>query len=173
MNIYLIGYRCCGKTTLGRALAHHIQWDFVDMDDRLVEEQGMSIAEMVRLQGWSGFRAAEHALLIRLTQSRQLVVGTGGGVVLEPANTAAMRSSGSVIWLRSRPETIGRRMSADSRTAGMRPALTEQGVMAEIETVLAQREPLYQAAAHFTVDTDTLSIDTWCEQMAVQLFGRS
>ena len=173
MNIYLVGYRCSGKTTLGRALAAHIGWGFVDMDAQLAAEQGLSIAEMVRRKGWPAFRAAERELLARLARISDQVVGTGGGVILDPANVATMRFSGKVIWLRCRPETIGRRMSADPLTVDQRPALTGKGVMAEIKSVLDEREPLYRAAADITVDTDEIDVARWCVEAARQIPGRA
>lgn len=166
MNIYLIGYRCTGKTTLGAALALHSGRRFVDMDARLAAEQGLSIAELVDRKGWPFFRAAESGLLARLAEEQALVVGTGGGVVLDPANAVAMHRSGKVIWLRCRPGTIRRRMSADPCTADQRPALTGKGVSGEIESVLAEREPLYRAAADFIVDTDEIDVELWCGRMA-------
>ena len=114
MNLYLIGYRCSGKTTLGRILADMLGWDFEDMDDRFVAEQGISISSFVRLNGWEVFRTLERALLGRISRQQGQVVGTGGGVVLDPFNIDTMRNSGKVIWLRTRPETVLRLIRADA-----------------------------------------------------------
>lgn len=173
MNIYLIGNRCCGKTTLGRALANHIGWCFVDMDDRLVTEQGISIAEMVGRDGWPAFRAAERNLLARLAVASDQVVATGGGVVLDPFNIATMRTSGKVVWLRCLAQTIDRRMAADPRSAALRPALTEAGRMEEIVSVLTERAPLYRSAAHITIDTDDIEPGLFCLRMAPLLLGQA
>jgi shikimate kinase len=163
MNIYLIGYRCTGKTTLGKVLARRLGWPFVDMDDALVAEIGMTIAEMVQYHGWPYFREKEKALVQRLCRQSRHVVGTGGGVVLDAANVAAMRRSGKVIWLRSRPETIGRYLTADPRSMDLRPALTDKSLQAEIRETLAQRVPLYHSAMHAAVDTDNWNIEDLCE----------
>ena len=164
-NVYLIGYRCTGKTTLGAALAQRLQWRFVDMDDAIVEASGITIADMVARHGWPFFREKEKRLLRELAARRQTVVGTGGGVVLDNANIEAMRASGRTIWVRSRPETIRRYIAADERTESLRPALTDKGLLAEIETVLDEREPLYRRAADIIVDTDEFDIEALCSLM--------
>jgi shikimate kinase len=171
MNIYLIGFRCTGKTTLGKVVARRLGWPFVDMDDVLVAESGMTISEMVQQHGWPHFREKEGALMQRLCRQTLSVVGTGGGVVLDAVNVAAMRQSGKVIWLRSRPETIGRYLAADHRTADLRPSLTEKGLQAEIRETLAQRAPLYQSAMHAAVDTDNWSIEDLCNLILVKCRG--
>lgn len=165
MNIFLIGYRCTGKTTLGAALAERLGWRFVDMDDVIVAQSGMTIAQMVARHDWPFFRQQEKLLLQHLAEGKRCVVGTGGGVVLDPDNIDAMRSGGKTIWLRSRPETIRRYMDADERTRSLRPALTDRDLMDEIETTLAAREPLYRRASDLTVDTNDFDIDGLCRKM--------
>lgn len=161
-NVYLIGYRCTGKTTVGRLLAEALGRPFLDSDAEVVRTAGMSIADMVAAHGWTRFRALERETLLRLSRLCDHVVATGGGVILDPANVAAMRASGRVFWLRAAPETILARMGADAATAGQRPSLTgrsdpePQGLEAEIRDTLAARLPLYEAAAHYVVDTDGL-----------------
>lgn len=165
MNIYLTGYRCTGKTTIGRALAHQLGWDFIDMDDRIVADQGVSIAQMVDRHGWDYFRQKERALVQQISRMQGRVVGTGGGVILNKDNVAAIRDSGKVVWLRCKPETIRRLIVADQRSDEMRPALTDQGLLEEIEDVLAEREPLYREAMDLVVDTDQFDVSRLCDQI--------
>ncbi|MBR9980636.1 MAG: shikimate kinase, partial [Desulfatitalea sp.] len=153
MNIYLIGYRCTGKTTLGQALARRLDRPFVDTDDAIVADSGQTISEMVAQHGWADFRARECKQIESLARRAGLVIATGGGVVLDPDNVAAMRVDGTVVWLRCRPETIARRMRADTRSDAMRPSLTGGPLHDEIETTLAVREPLYRQAMHLALDT--------------------
>lgn len=169
MNIYLIGYRCTGKTTLGRVLARRLGRPFVDTDDAVVAESGQTIADMVARHGWDHFRTMESDLLKMLAGKQGHVVGTGGGVVLAADNVAAMRASGKVVWLRCRPATIYRLMRADPRSGDMRPSLTGAGTLREeIETTLAAREPLYRSAMDITVDTDDFDVDRLCDTIINQ-----
>jgi len=169
MNIYLIGYRCTGKTTLGRELARELSWAFVDMDDLLVAEAGQSINEMVAEKGWPHFRSQERALLTRLAGKGHLVVGTGGGIILDPDNVADMRASGKVVWLQCSSAAITHRIQGDARTEEMRPALTDKGLIEEIESALEEREPLYGGAAHFAIATDGGDINGLCKEIIAKL----
>ena len=158
MNLYLIGYRCTGKTSVGRMLAEAMAWTFVDMDQELVSEAGIPIEEIVDSQGWKYFREQESKLLQRLSQIAEQVISTGGGVVTVPENIATMRDSGKVVWLHASPDTIAARMEADRDTAGQRPPLYGNDSVVEIEEVLAERLPLYDEAMHLQVETDDLSV---------------
>jgi shikimate kinase len=169
VNIYLIGYRCTGKTTLGRALAQRLEHPFIDMDDAIVAESRQTISELVARHGWAEFRNREGVLLNALSKRQGLVIGTGGGVVLADANVALMRASGKVIWLRCRPDTIHRLMMADPRSSAMRPSLTGQMLRQEIETTLKAREPLYRNAMHLALETDAFDIERLCDQIIAGL----
>ncbi|MCP4747554.1 MAG: shikimate kinase [Desulfobacteraceae bacterium] len=169
MNIYLIGYRCTGKTTLGKILARQIGWSFTDMDDQIVAQAGQSISDMVERHGWPYFRKKEHELLQTIRLWENYVIGTGGGVILDDRNIGVMRGSGKVIWLRSRPETIERYIMQDQRTAGFRPSLTGKGVREEIRQTLAMREPLYQKAMNAVIDTDDFQMDRLCDDLIFSL----
>jgi len=171
MNIYLIGYRCTGKTTLGRELARELALEFVDMDELLVAEAGQSINEMVAEKGWPYFRSQERTLLSRLAGKGPLVVGTGGGIILDPDNVAEMRAGGMVVWLQCSSDTITHRIQGDSRTREMRPALTDKGLIEEIESVLQERMPLYQGAAHITLATDAGDVQALCKEIIAKLDG--
>lgn len=158
MNLYLVGYRCTGKTSVGRLLAKAMAWTFVDMDHELVTEAGMPIEEMVDSRGWKYFREREGKLLQRLSQVKKQVISTGGGVVTVPENIAIMRDRGKIVWLHASPDTIAARMEADRTTAGQRPPLHGNDSVVEIEEVLAERLPLYDEAMHLQVETDDLSL---------------
>jgi shikimate kinase len=169
MNIYLIGYRCSGKTTLGKALAQRLGWRFVDMDDVIVEQAHCSIAEMVHQKGWPFFREKEHAVLQAMALRHTQVIGTGGGVVLDPRNISTMRAGGRVVWLRCRPETIRQWIGKDRRSADFRPSLTGKGLPAEIEETLQAREPLYRAARDVEVETDAFDVQRLCDKILEKL----
>jgi shikimate kinase len=168
-NIYLIGSRCTGKTSVGKELARMLCKDFVDTDRFLVEESKMSVAEMVALGGWPFFRKWEKGVLLRLAAGKNVVVATGGGVVLDPDNVEYMRGTGTVVWLSARPDTVVRRMEADAATPGQRPSLTGMGALEEVRAVLEERAPLYSSAGHFTVETDGRTVEEVASAIAARL----
>ncbi len=159
MNIFLIGYRCTGKTSVGRLLSQTIDWPFTDTDDEVVQDAGQSITNIVKTEGWEGFRRRECKVLARLFRQNHQVIATGGGVILDQRNVTHMQSGGHVIWLRATAATIQKRMNSDASTVNMRPALTFDNALTEVETVLHQREALYAAAQHITIDTDDLVVE--------------
>jgi shikimate kinase len=159
MNLFLIGYRCTGKTTVGKRLADKLSWDFVDADAEAVADIGMPVAELVARKGWPAFRGAERAVLERLCGKDRQVIATGGGVVLDERNVRRMRRAGRVVWLKASPETIRRRMLADAASPDQRPPLTDRDLASEIRETLNQRRDLYAGAADMVVDTDGGGID--------------
>ncbi|MBA3014957.1 MAG: shikimate kinase [Proteobacteria bacterium] len=158
-NIILIGYRATGKTTVGQELATHLGLRFIDMDHEVEQRQGRSISEMVADQGWSYFRRLERELLEELLGWRDVVISTGGGVILNQDLWPRVKASGLVVWLTADRKTICQRLLGDDQTASQRPSLTGSDPFAEIAQVLAQREPLYRAGSHLEVDTGCLGLD--------------
>ena len=171
MNIYLIGYRCTGKTRVGKALARLLERDFVDTDAIAVAEAGMPIRDMVARNGWSFFRRLEQRVLSGTIRRKNCVVATGGGVVLDPENVRLMRIAGQLVWLKATPETIRRRMADDQNTGAARPSLSGAGALEEIEAVLAARKAHYRRAADFAVDTDDVDPQALCRDIAAHLAG--
>lgn len=157
-NVFLIGYRCTGKTTLAELLAAALGWQWTDADQVLESRHGRTITEMFEQGGEQGFRALESVLLEELCSSSGQVIATGGGAILKPDNRARLKASGHVVWLQADPATIWQRLQKDPTTAARRPNLTTGGI-AEIEELLRSREPLYRACAHSSVDTANRSPD--------------
>jgi shikimate kinase len=154
MNLVLIGYRCTGKTTIGRLLAARLGWPLVDTDTLIQERAGKSIKEIVASGGWPEFRRLEREAIAEMAAADRQVVSAGGGAILDVANREALRASGRVVWLTAAPETIWQRMQADPKTAAERPNLTEGGGATEVMKVLGERRAAYQAACHHQVATD-------------------
>ncbi len=170
MNIFLIGYRGTGKSSVGRGVATILNRHFVDMDDELTGRLGRTIRDHVACFGWPAFRAEETRLLRELCRRDGGVVATGGGVVLDGDNVSAMRASGHVIWLKASPEVIARRLAADPRTQDLRPALSASPEPdAEIREVLQARLPLYRRAAHWRIGTDELRTEQLCRELAARI----
>lgn len=165
MNLFLIGYRCTGKTTVGKSLAFRLGWPFMDTDRAIVEKSGAGIARMVAEKGWPYFREQERQVIEAASVSASQVVATGGGAICDDRNTLAMQASGKIVWLKASRETIAARMLADDATADSRPSLTGQGLIREIAAVLAERTPLYAKAADLTIATDHEKIEAICDRI--------
>jgi len=171
-NLVLIGARACGKTSVGQALARVLQRPFVDLDEVLVSEAGQSIAEIVEAEGWPGFRQREKELVVRLGGHPGQVLAPGGGVVLDPENVDFLRKHALVIWLYADPATLRQRLRQDQGSRDYRPSLTGADPGTEMERVLAEREPLYRASAHLSLDTTGLAIPEIVECI-LQIIGES
>ena len=169
MNIFLIGYRCTGKTSVGRNLAKSLGRPFFDADAEIVEEQGLNISEIVSQQGWNAFREMEKATIIKVCALDDFVVATGGGVVLDDENVKNMKKSGVLVWLKATLGTIKKRILRDNNTKDFRPALTLKGSAEEIEETLLFRNPYYENAMDFYVDTDYFGIDEVCSAIIKKL----
>ncbi len=168
-NVYLVGYRCCGKSSLGRLLADRLGFAFVDTDERLIAAAGQTIATIVKNHGWDCFRKMERDCLAVIAGRQGQVVATGGGVITDPRNVKTMKASGIVVWLRASAEVIRRRMRSDTRTADQRPALKLGDARREIESVLEERTPLYRAASDIAVGTERESIPGLVENLLARL----
>ena len=151
--ILLVGPRGSGKSTVGPEVARALGWSFADADELVEATAGKSIAGIFKAEGEAGFRDRESVALAELCARANHVVATGGGVVLREANRDLLTRSGFVAWLAVTPELAFERMTADPTTAARRPNLTALGGVAEMRELIAAREPLYRAVAHFTCDT--------------------
>ncbi len=151
-RIFLIGYRCTGKTTVARLLAEKLGWEWVDADEVLETRYGVTIRQIFAAEGEVGFRDKEEKVFAELCQLRRHVIATGGGIILRETNRERMRSTGKVVWLWANAETIWQRLQVDPSTAERRPPLTVGG-LAEIEETLRIRDPMYRGCADFMVPT--------------------
>ncbi len=149
--IFLIGYRGCGKSTVGRELADRLGWRFLDADSVLEAIAGKSIAAIFATEGEMAFRNLETAVLQDLCAKPQHVIATGGGVVLRAENRERLMASGFVAWLDATPELVWPRIQTDPLTAERRPTLTTGGFR-EVVELMAAREPLYRSTAHARFD---------------------
>ena len=169
MNIFLIGYRGSGKTSVGSSLSDIIGWPFIDTDFKLVKELEMNILEIVDKKGWDFFREKESALLKKVCNHDKQVVATGGGIVLNKENIVNMKKNGTIIWLKATFETVKRRILIDSKTKDFRPSLTPKKLDEEIKETLLLRKPYYEKAMDFSIDTDNLDIDDVCKAVITNL----
>jgi shikimate kinase len=156
-NIALIGFRATGKSLIGEMLAERLLWSFVDMDNHLTASYGRGIDEWVASDGWKSFREAESRLLSELAVKKNLVVATGGGVILDEANRRRLKDRFIVVWFKASPETILSRLRQDHKTVFQRPPLTTMSQEEEVTQILKERFSLYQEVADLTLDTDDSS----------------
>ncbi|MEM5786993.1 MAG: shikimate kinase [Syntrophobacteraceae bacterium] len=168
-NIALIGFRATGKSAVGAILADELGRMFIDMDKHLTASAGREIACWVRLEGWDSFRKAETELLDALASKKDLVVATGGGVVLAPENRMVLKRDFFTIWLRASADTIYRRMTSDPQTSSTRPAFSELPLEQEIRQLLRERESLYAACADLEIATDCKPISEIAVLIATRL----
>lgn len=154
-NVVLIGFMGTGKTSTGRMLAAKLGCAFIDMDQKIEEEAGISIPEMFAQKGEAYFREKERQLVTYLAGRRNAVISTGGGTVKDPENMRRFRKTGVVICLTASVDAVLERTSH----RGSRPVLdqADQGNRRQaVEQLMEERRDLYRQADH-TVDTSELS----------------
>jgi len=162
VNIVLIGYRGTGKSTVGRLLAARLGRELVSTDAEIVKRAQRTIPEIVAQQGWDYFRDLESDICRELASRDHLVIDTGGGAILRAQNVEALKKDGAVFWLTASVETIAKRIGSDKQ----RPSLTEtKSFVDEIQDVLGERTPKYQAAADHIIATDDQSINQLVETL--------
>ena len=159
MNIVLIGYRCCGKTSAGKLIAEKLGRRFIDTDELIVEKAGCGIDEMVSRHGWKYFRGIEKDVIKKVSAMENMVIATGGGVVTDEENVKNLKANGFVVCLYADTDIIRERLYKDKRSAESRPSLTGDNPSDEIKNVLEQRKPLYMNASDVVVDTSQLDIN--------------
>lgn len=152
-NLFFVGPRGCGKSTLARAMAEHTGLVFVDTDDLIQQRSEKSIAQIVRDHGWETFRHLEHQTLASVCAQSGQSVATGGGIVLRKDNRELLRSTGYVFYLLADVRVLQKRL-ADEDDESWRPSLTGLDTDQEIAAILAEREPLYFRALHYLLSAD-------------------
>jgi len=152
-NLALLGYRGTGKSTVAVLLSAQTGWPAVSLDRAVVERAGIEIPEIVERFGWPGFREREREELLRAAALSGRILDCGGGVVEDPRNVEALKENALCVLLTARVATITARIGGDSN----RPSLTGKSIVEEIEEKLAQRGPLYRAAADIVLSTDDVS----------------
>lgn len=154
MNIVLIGYRGTGKSTVARLLGKRLRRRVVSTDAEVIARANLSIPKIVEQFGWDHFRDLESTVCQSLTGKDELVIDTGGGVILRDKNVTALKANGVAVWLTAEVSTIASRI----RRGSQRPSLSgTKTFVEEIEEILNAREPKYQAAADLEIPTDQSS----------------
>lgn len=160
-NVFLIGFMGSGKSTVASCLSKNYGMEIIEMDEVLVEREGMSIPDIFAKKGESYFREAETNLLIEIQSEQNKVVSCGGGVVLREKNVQEMKKSGQIVLLNAKPETILERVKDDDN----RPLLEGKKNTEFISDMMEERRPKYEGAADFVIQTDGKTADEICKEI--------
>ena len=165
VNIALVGLPGSGKSTVGRHLARKLGLAFVDSDVRIEQRLGCAIREFFEREGEQRFRDIEAEEIDSLTRLENTVLSTGGGSVLREENRQRLSQRCKVVYLRSSPEEVDRRLKHDRN----RPLLQVADPLAKLRELYGERDPLYRATAHFVIETGRPSVPTLVNMIAMQL----
>jgi shikimate kinase len=164
-SIFLVGMMGAGKTSVGKVLARHLSKTFHDSDLVIETRTGVKIPVIFELEGEAGFRAREAAVIAELTALKDIVLATGGGVVLDPRNRELLKSNGTVVYLRASVSELWNRTRHDRN----RPLLRTNDPHARLCELHAQRDPLYREVADITIETGSQSLKTLVAKLEQRL----
>ncbi len=155
-NVFLVGMMGAGKTSVGRMLAKHLGKSFYDSDQIIESRTGVRIAVIFEIAGEADFRSRERAVIEEISAMHDVVLATGGGAILSESNRTALKTHGTVLYLRASIRELLHRTRHDKH----RPLLRAPDPKARLTELLAQREPLYDEVAHITVETGSQSLSS-------------
>ena len=165
MKIVLTGFMGTGKTSVGIALGRMLSWPFIDTDALIEEREGISIAAIFKDKGEDYFRGVERSVVEEVSKKKDVVIATGGGVIKDKKNVNNLVRRGIIIWLKTDPEIILRRIMAEG---GKRPLLDVEEPLKEINRLLSARQALYSQADE-AVDTSYVTPSEAAEEIIEML----
>ena len=148
-RIFLIGLMGSGKTTIGKIVAKKLHFTFMDSDVLIEEKTGVKVPLIFEYEGEEGFRKREASCLIELVTKNDMVLATGGGMVLSRDNRELLAQSGSVIYLKAHTDELARRLT----NYKSRPLLQHVDVKQKLKELLESREVLYESCADYIIQT--------------------
>jgi shikimate kinase len=166
-NIFLIGPMGAGKSTIGRALAKELKLEFYDSDEVIEKRAGADIAWIFDVEGEEGFRKREQKVIEELTQKNNIVLATGGGVIMTPENRVALAGRGTVIYLRTSLQQQFERTKRDTK----RPQLQTDDLEGRLEFLRDEREPFYEDLADISFETDKLTVKAVANNIIKYVYG--
>ncbi|TSA11090.1 MAG: shikimate kinase [Betaproteobacteria bacterium] len=167
-NVFLVGLMGAGKTTAGRHLAAELAKTFHDTDHEIERRTGVRISLIFDIEGEAGFRAREKQVVDQLTQLANVVLATGGGVVLDPDNRRHLAERGVVVYLHGQPKDLWYRTRHDK----MRPLLQDTDPLEKLRSLYLQRDALYREIADVVIDTGRQSARALLHHLLPQLRER-
>ena len=144
-QIYLTGFMGTGKSMILNCLHEVCGFDKIEMDEQIVQEQGMSIPEIFEKKGEEYFRNLETELVKKISAMDNIVVSCGGGTVMRQCNVDEMKKNGTIVLLTAEPETVYERVKGSHN----RPLLEKNMNPEYIKELMEARRPKYEAAADF------------------------
>ena len=165
IQISLIGMPGCGKSTVGRHMARQLGLRFIDSDAEIEKHIGMPIRDFFAVRGENAFRDIEESVITELSSLGDIVLASGGGAVLRPANREALHANTHAFYLRSTPEVLFRRLRHDTH----RPLLQVADPLRRLRELFRERDPLYRRTAHFVVETSRPSVHALIGMVLMQL----
>jgi len=154
MNIFIVGPMGVGKSTISRHIAELLNKTYLDSDHEIEERSGAKIPLIFEYEGESGFRKREQAMINDLTLNHNIVLSTGGGVVLDADNRKHLQNRGYVIYLHASVDELLKRTAHSYN----RPLLQTANRREKLEKLVLERHPLYQSVADVTIETGRRSI---------------
>ncbi|KQU67026.1 MULTISPECIES: shikimate kinase [unclassified Rhizobacter] len=154
-----------GKSTAGRQIAKRTQRRFVDSDAVIEARIGEPIRSFFEREGEARFRDIEAEVIGELSGAGPAVIATGGGAVLRPENRSRLHERCDVVYLRSSPEELYRRLRHDTQ----RPLLQVADPLARLRELYQLRDPLYRETAHFVIDTGRPTVHALVNMVLAQL----
>jgi shikimate kinase len=164
-RIFLVGPMGAGKSTIGKYLAQHLKLRFADTDAEIEARTGADIPWIFDVEGEAGFREREQQVVEEMTLWDDVVLATGGGVVIRPENRLALAGRGYVVYLYATVEEQVRRTRRDRR----RPLLQKGDPEEVLRSLMAIREPLYREIADHIIETDGCSPRTVAQRLMEEL----
>lgn len=168
-NVFLVGMMGAGKTSVGKLLARRLGKAFRDCDQEIERATGVKVSVIFEIEGEAGFRAREAKALAELVQATDIVLATGGGAVLSAENRRLLAENGTVVYLRAAPAELMNRTRHDRN----RPLLQTADPLARLESLHAERDPLYRGIADIIVDTGSQSMGSLAHRLEQQLLAHS
>jgi shikimate kinase len=158
-SIALIGFMATGKTTVGKALVKRLgnKYKFIEMDQLITQKANKSIPEIFAEDGEDKFREYEISVSEEVSRLERIVISCGGGVVINPVNIENLRKNCYIILLTASIEEIYKRIVKDGKKS--RPLIKKEDSLEEIKKLLIERQPLYESAADFDIDTSKKKIN--------------
>jgi shikimate kinase len=166
-NIFLIGPMGAGKSTIGRTLARELKLDFYDSDEVIEERAGADLSWIFDVEGDEGFSRREQKVIEELTQKTNIVLATGGGVIMTPENRNALAARGTVIYLRTSLQQQFERTKRDTK----RPLLQTSDLEGRLESLRDEREPFYEELADVSFETDKLTVKAVTNNIVKHIYG--
>ena len=164
-NIFLVGMMGAGKTTVGKLLAQYSGKTFIDSDEEIQQRTGVTITHIFDVEGEAGFRQREVNVIQELVKLDNVVLATGGGVVLNEQNRNALSCNGIVVYLRSTVHDLWQRTRHDRN----RPLLQAADPRTKLKELYEQRDPLYMQVADLVMPTGKQSVHGLVQQLQQEL----